>query len=295
MYRSCPACSSKNFLVYTEERLNLEKLNKFSYASRKMPEFMCLKLVCCNDCTLIYAPVIPSGIKLEKSYTEALFDSSSEANAAAHTYANILKPFLNKLSIKHAAIDVGAGSGPLLPLLKKEGFSPVIGIEPSEAAIKMAPDNVKNMLRCGMFKKDIVNDLKPSLICSFMTLEHISNPEIFLKESYEILDQNGLIAVIVHNRSALLNKLLGMKSPIIDVEHLQLFNPKSLKRILIECGFINIQIIPVINSYPIKYWIRLLPIPIILKKHLIKAFEYFKLADKKIAFNVGNIAAIAYK
>ncbi|MBM3618988.1 MAG: class I SAM-dependent methyltransferase, partial [Alphaproteobacteria bacterium] len=140
MERSCPVCNSREYAPFADERIDHAKLDDFAYASRKQPEFMCLRLVRCLSCDLVYAPEPTAVEKLHESYSHAAFDSSQEAIAAARSYAKALKPYIGRIPHRHAAVDVGAGSGPLLPLLSDEGFSPVIGIEPSRAAIDAAPE-----------------------------------------------------------------------------------------------------------------------------------------------------------
>jgi len=55
--------------------------------------------------------------------------------------------------------------------------------------------------------------------------------------------------------------VLGRRSPIMDIEHLQLFCPQSLTRILHQAGYEGVEVRPVTNAYPLEYWVRLLPLP----------------------------------
>lgn len=59
---------------------------------------------------------------LHAAYSDADFDSGPEALAAAQTYADALRVHLPGLARRNAAVDVGAGSGPLLPFLQEQGF-----------------------------------------------------------------------------------------------------------------------------------------------------------------------------
>lgn len=293
--RSCPVCASRTHRPFADERIEQDKLNDFSYASRKQPEFMCLRLVQCLNCDVIYAPSPPEKEFLSNAYSEAAYDSGPEAKAAAISYAKALKPHLRQITNREAAVDVGAGSGPLLPWLSEQGFHPVMGIEPSRAAIEAAPPNVQAMLREGMFSQELLAGIRPSLICSFMTLEHISDPSELANTAFEVLEKNGMLAVVVHNWRAPLNRALGLRSPIIDVEHLQLFSEKSLRVLLSKAGFENIKVNTISNSYPLRYWLRLTPLPQRLKKTITRALEFIKIADLKIPIRVGNMIAVGVK
>lgn len=61
---------------------------------------------------------------LHAAYADADFDSGPEAIAAAKTYAGALEFHMHAIKGRHAAVDVGAGSGPLLPFMQAQGFSP---------------------------------------------------------------------------------------------------------------------------------------------------------------------------
>ena len=293
--RACPACGGRAYVPFADERIDQNKVNDFTYASRKQPEFMCLRLVRCNSCDLVYAPTPPRKEFLSSAYFEASFDSGPEAQAAADTYATALKPYISRIATRQAAVDVGAGSGPLLPWLKDFGFDPVIGIEPSRAAIEAAPADVQPMLREGMFSPAMLTGVTPSLVCSFMTLEHVAEPGEFVREAYELLAPGGMIAVVVHNWRGGLNRLLGLRSPIIDVEHLQLFSPQSVRQLLEGAGFVSVDQTSISNAYPIRYWLRLTPLPGKLKSGLARALETVGLADRQMSFRVGNMLAVGFK
>lgn len=293
--RACPGCGSRSRSPFAAENIDRSRVTAFTYASRKAPEYMCLELVCCEDCDLVYAPYPPDPDFLSTSYAEAAYDSSEEARCAADSYIRALRPRLRALPSRHAAVDVGAGSGPLLPLLRQAGFSAVVGIEPSRAAIEAAADEVRPMLREGMFTPQMLEGLEPTLICSFMTLEHLDEPGEFARTAHALLAPGGMVAVVVHNRRGLLNRLMGMKSPIIDVEHLQLFSPASITALLKNAGFTEIQVSPIWNSYPLRYWLRLAPLPAPLRKALLWFAQKSGLAGLKIAAPVGNMLATARK
>ncbi|WP_426344286.1 class I SAM-dependent methyltransferase [Pseudoduganella sp. R-32] len=293
--RPCPVCLGRSYAHFTDERIDPARVGALTYASRKPPEFMCLRLVRCKDCDLVYAPPPPAEDFLHAAYSDADFDSGPEALAAAQTYADALRVHLPGLARRNAAVDVGAGTGPLLPFLQEQGFFPVIGIEPSRAAIEAAPPAARPLLREGMFSAAMLEGETLSLITSFMTLEHLRDPGEFVSTAHGLLEPGGAIAVVVHNWRAPLNRLLGPRSPIIDVEHLQLFSPRALHELLARTGFEHIALKPIRNAYPLRYWLRLTPLPASAKRLLLRLLERSGLADRQIAMNVGNMLAVGYK
>ncbi|MNL09625.1 hypothetical protein D3C87_1303920 [compost metagenome] len=103
------------------------------------------------------------------------------------------------------------------------------------------------------------------------------------------------MAVVVHDWRAPLNRLLGLRSPIIDVEHLQLFSPRALRELLQRAGFERIELKPIRNAYPLRYWLRLTPLPAAVKRVALRVLERLGLADRNFAMNVGNMLAVGIK
>ena len=293
--RACPVCGATTHINFADEDIAPERINGFTYASRKQPEFMCLHLVRCTFCNLIYAPHPPDRTFLAAVYADASYDSGLEARCAAHSYAAALAPHLAKVRGRKAAVDVGAGSGPLLPWLLDLGFQSVIGIEPSRAAINAAPEFIRPLLRQGMFAPELLDGVQPSLLCSFMTLEHLDNPGDFMKTVFSLLEPGGMVAVVVHNWQGVLNRILRLRSPIIDLEHLQLFNPSSVHILLKQVGFEKIIVKPIWNSYPLKYWLRLTPLPPHLKKAINLLLNKLSLSNITLPARVGNLLAVGIK
>ena len=98
--RTCPICHSgadkaKSFI---ERNIDPARLSRFSFASRKEPEYMCHRLVQCINCDLVYADQPPDANELAHAYHIAEYDSSEEAHDAATAYIEAIKPTLDKLS-----------------------------------------------------------------------------------------------------------------------------------------------------------------------------------------------------
>ena len=90
-------------------------------------------------------------------------------------------------------------------------------------------------------------------------------------------------------------KLLGRKSPIFDIEHLQLFSPASMRALLDSAGFSRIETYSVFNRYPLKYWAKLFPFPNGLKSGLMALLDKSRVGRWVVPLPAGNLAAIAFK
>lgn len=294
--RACPLCGSTDTgRVFAEANFDPERLDSFAFASRKMPEYMHYRLIDCPVCDLLYATPLPCEDFLATGYGEAAYDSGVEAHYAAATYYAALSTFSNRLPDRHGALDIGAGDGAFLEQLLAHGFDGVIGVEPSRAPIAAAGDDVRPLIREGTFRGDDFAAESFSLVTCFQTLEHLPEPMTMTREVFRLLKPGGAAFFIGHNRRALSARLLGRKSPIFDIEHLQLFSPESARYLLEKAGFRDVRIMAVVNRYPLRYWLRLLPLPVELKRSLIAALDRAGVGGWSLSLPVGNIAVFGFK
>jgi len=289
MQRNCSICALESAHLHLKENFQKEGLNQFSFSSRKEPELFHLRLYLCESCDLIYAnPALEQNF-IEAEYENAAFDSSVEAGYAAKTYAK----YLPQKSLIKSVLDIGCGGGEFLQELQKNGVKNICGIEPSAAAIATAQTSVKKFIRPGFFEKKLFSE-EFDLISCFQTLEHVLDPLQLCIDANSLLKKDGRFFVVTHNFRGKVNQILGQKSPIYDIEHLQLFSPKSLGELLIKAGFSDIKVFPIINTYPLFYWIKLFP-KIPAKKQIISLSKKLKIGYLTIPLPIGNIGAIAYK
>jgi len=293
--RTCPVCrSAERGPVFIEQSTHLGKLDGYAYASRKMPEFMSLRLVNCPSCNAVYAPELPNPDDIKRGYADAEFDTALEAAAAAQSYWDALSSALEDPP-RGPAIEVGSGTGAFLEHLAAAGFSPVIGVEPSAAAIAAATRDAKTMLRLGTFEETEFPLDYFVLFACFQTLEHLIEPSELVASAFRLLRPGARIALVAHNRTAWVNRRLGRRSPIIDIEHLQLFCPRSIRTLLDRAGFADVKVLPLRNTYPLRYWIRLLPLPRAFKNTIIAGLSGLRLDRLPVTLAVGNMLVVARK
>jgi SAM-dependent methyltransferase len=290
--RGCPICgSSDDSRIFATERLDLDALDEHAFASRKRPEHMRLRLVECPGCDLAYASPMPEPEALARAYDAAAFDSAEEARYAAATYADELGGILTELPERRGALDIGTGEGAFLGELLKLGFTEVGGVEPSAAPIEAADPDVATLIEHGVFRPDIRPPGGLNLITCFQTIEHVPNPAQLVGEAAALLRPGGVFAIVCHDRRAPLNRLLGMRSPIIDIEHMQLFSPASVGELLRRAGLRDVGRRTIRNRYPLRYWARLLPLPGRSQGVLASALERSGLGSRPLALGVGNMLA----
>lgn len=295
--RSCPLCGAgadlaEPFLGDTRQE---ERLSNLSFASRKTPEYMSHAMVRCRRCDLAYVDRPPSAALLAESYHNAGYDSAREAEDAADAYVKAIATPVARLSKQHSALEIGTGTGAFLQRLEEAGFAELVGVEPSTAAIAAAPEHRRGWIREGIF---VETDFAPEsfdLICCFMTLEHVPDPGELVASAYRLLRPGGVFVGVTHDRRHWLNRLLGRRSPIVDIEHMQLFSAESATGLLrahdyVEVGGGNFR-----NAYSPSYWLRLVPMPEGLKRTVTGVLQGSLLDRLRIPFNVGNFMSWGFK
>ena len=295
--RDCPVCgaAAESAIPFLESSLDEGRLTNDSFSSRKRPEFMSYRMVRCGRCDVIFANAAPAAWALERAYHDAGYSSAVEAHYAAATYASAIGPFLSRLPTRGAALEIGTGTGVFLAELQRLGFQRVVGIEPSIAAIAAAANGIKPFIQHGSFRGDELPPESLSLVCCFQTLEHIPRPRGFIEAAFCMIEPGGMIALITHDYSATINKLLGKRSPIMDIEHLQLFCPTALRLLVTNAGFEIVNLTSIRNKYPLGYWLNLLPLPRRDKNFMLGTARRLGLVDKALTFDVGNLLTLAQK
>lgn len=295
--RPCPVCSSTDdSRVHAEARVDAQRLNEFAFSSRKLPEYMHHRLVECPRCDAVYAtpvPVTPDG--LAAAYESAAFDSKVEARFASHTYGKLLERLAPTLPSREGALDIGTGDGAFLEVLLAQGFSGVEGVEPSRAPRESAKPDIRSLIREGAFVARAEDQERFSLVTCFQTLEHLYEPMALARDAWNLLRVGGAFLVVCHNRRALPARLLGTASPIYDIEHLQLFSEASLRALFVGAGFSKVQIEPVWNSYPLHYWLKLLPLPGGVKTGLLRWMQEHRVGRLPLKVPAGNMVGVGYK
>jgi SAM-dependent methyltransferase len=295
--RPCPVCGSTDEAneMYPQ-RVDLRRLDAMSYSSRKEPEYMSLRMVVCPGCDLLYAPRIPSSSFLAGAYAETEYDSNIEACYAAASYAESLRGLLERLPDRDSALEIGAGNGSFLSHLRQMGFAQVLGIEPSSNAANAAAPDLRPLIRIESFAAAKLPPAHFSLIVANQTLEHVEDPYRLLAAIRSLLKPGGAVMIVSHNYRHWLMRLMGARSPIVDIEHLQVFSRGSLTRALSRAGFAAPEVKPFKNRYPLHYWVRLVPLPRSIKRPLhtwLRGSAGGWLGGTEIRMRVGNMLAWA--
>ena len=283
----CVICGREGDLAFGE-RFDPALVNSFSYASRKAPELMHFEYLRCDTCRLLYSSKRVSADALEQAYKSAEFDAPLESEYAAKTYRRLSSRFLRS---GDSLLDVGCGDGAFLAECRNLGLN-VQGIEPSDQASDGAEPTWRSLIFNGPYQR-FESEEGFDLITLFQTIEHLDGPMSFLKWAHGRLKPGGHLLIACHDHEAPVNRVMKERSPIFDIEHLQLFSRTALRRALQTAGFEVKSLNRYSNTYPLSYWVRLSPLPTRLKSLLRRSGS--RVGALPVRLPVGNLFGVALK
>jgi SAM-dependent methyltransferase len=269
-----------------------EDLNEEIFSARRVTEHFHYKMVRCKKTGLVFSREILHEDVLERLYSGSKVTFNEYTNVIREDYWKPLSKYVSMIK-KNAALEIGCSNGFFIEELLAQGFQDVMGCEPSREAKEQASPLIKDKIHSGFFNKELYPDNSFDLICIFQTIDHFSDPLDILETCYAKLRKGGVLYAILHNVDALQAKILGEKSPIIDVEHIYLFNPLSIQLAVEQVGFKTVECFPVKNSYPMKYWMK--HVPVFFPKVLSSILSSIGLNNLRIPVRAGNMGIVAQK
>jgi 2-polyprenyl-3-methyl-5-hydroxy-6-metoxy-1,4-benzoquinol methylase len=286
--KHCLFCKDKENIIELYPQTFTDKdLTPEVFSARRTMDNLHYKIVRCKNCGLVFSQEILPPEALENLYSKSKITYGEYTDIIRKDYWQGLERFLGDTP-KEKALEIGCGNGFFLEELLKHGFKEVYGCEPSTDAKNMANPTVKDNIVSGFFKEDLFAQNTFDLVCSFQTLDHLSDPEEIIKSCHGVLKPNGLAYFITHDINSLQAKTLRDRSPIIDVEHIYLFNRDTLRRLFEGKGFKVIKVFGLKNTYPLSYWLKMLRLEIL--NNIIKISG---LGSFGLSLAAGNIAIIA--
>lgn len=295
---NCPICNKKNdYVILYKQNFKASDLNPQVFSARRLPDRVHFQIVKCKNDGLIRSNPIIKGLDLPDLYKKSKFTYDGEIENLTASYLKSIRPVLNKLGKKAKILEIGCGNGFVLEKLYKNGYKNVYGIEPSIDAVRKASGLIRKNISVNILKAGIHKENTFDFIFFFQTLDHILNPNAFLKICNNYLKDGGYLLAFNHNVNSFSSLLLREKSPIIDIEHPYLYNFSTIKQLFKKSGFISERIYSPSNVVSFRHLLKLFPLPLTFKQSVINSKKTFikKFLAKSINIKLGNLCAIAKK
>jgi SAM-dependent methyltransferase len=212
----------------------------------------------CGSCGVIYLYPYLSD-KEEKYFYEKEFEKFMSSRAADHRdWSNVKKHVqTNQDQVKRrwqylaehlhkdkSILEIGCSSGFMLEAFRKKGLN-CCGVEPSGVFLEFLHDNNFEAYKS-------LEELKKKtektfdLIVHFFVFEHISDPLKFLKETYALLNNDGIIIAEIPSSTDVLTSIYNIpefEKFYWSIAHHYYFNPQSIEYIMKKLGY-EYEILP---------------------------------------------------
>lgn len=292
----CAICGTEgNAAVLYPANLDQLVLDPALFSARRLPDRIHYRVVRCNSCGLVRSDPIADPSLLEQMYARADFSYSDELPNLRLTYGRYLAALSRYGARKGALLDIGCGNGFFLEEAMTHGYAAVQGIEPSATALAKAAPHVRSRIIPGVFRPGLFAAEQFDVICMFQVLDHIPDPGVALRECFRIMTPGGLVLCLSHNVESLSARLLGERSPIIDIEHTALYSPRTASRIFGMYGFNISRLSTVWNRYSLCYLASLLPLPTPPKRLILALLKGTSVGRISLTLPLGNLYLVAQK
>jgi SAM-dependent methyltransferase len=263
------------------------------FSARRLPDGVHYRVVRCGRCGLVRSDPVLGADALAQLYRASTFDYGDELDGLRATYRRALERLAELVPGRAGLLDIGTGSGFVLELAQDSGWSGVRGVEPSEDAIAKARPDIGPMIAQDMMRPGLFEPGSFDAVTMFQVLDHMPDPLDLLDECRRVLKPGGAVMAFNHNVSAWSARLLGSRSPIIDVEHTYLYSPSTIRLLFDRAGFEVVSVKPVRNTYSVSYLARLLPLPARAKAQLLSLLQGSKAGQLKATVPLGNLCLLA--
>ncbi len=295
IYQKCALCNKSNYRILYKKNFNESHFNEKIFSARRLPDRIHYQIVKCKKCSLVYSTPVIEYKKLEKLYKKSFLDYDEHLENLKNTYGFYLKS-LEKLHVKKGALlEIGCGNGFFLEEAKKQGYKNVYGVEPGKKSVEKAKQNIRKNIKVSILKKSLFKRNAFDVICCFQTFDHVPNPNEFLEVCHKILKKGGLLLFLHHDIESFSARLLKERSPIIDIEHMYLYSKNTMSEILRKNRFEVLGVGSAFNIHNLGYWLRLFPVPNVIKLFSLRLLRFIHMDQIKIRINPGNIVILGRK
>ena len=201
----------------------------------------------CANCGLMRLDPSPSPSELATFYPSGYWyvpggDAAGRMEEAYRAFVlgdhvRFVNRALSGSGIDGPVLDVGCGGGLFLRLLSRSGRA-VVGLDSQPKAARVAWRRNGVPAICASLENPPLAPESCAAITMFHVLEHLYDPETYLRRAHELLKPEGRLIVQVPNSASWQFLLLGENWNGLDVpRHLTNFRQKDLEALLEKCGF----------------------------------------------------------
>lgn len=232
----CKICGSSNVEIIYKGAIRNGGLEQYTNTDVEMYQ--------CRECNVIWHEEVLENLKdyyESKEYRNSV-DGSSEEEAfyCIHDRESMEKfRYTGTTCFRNKVVaDIGCAGGAFLDYVKGAAKE-VVAIEPSETYRQVL---ARKGFHTYSYAEEALQHSRNSIevLMSFDVLEHVSDPQRFIREVYELLAENGIAIIGTPTDAPVMRELLGEvyeKKVLFSTQHLWIFSEKSLKLLARDAGF----------------------------------------------------------
>ena len=197
-----------------------------------------------------------------------------------------------KKPLNKSLLEIGCAFGFFIEVSQNH-FNKIVGIDISSSAINYAKQNYKNTFLQGNFINHQFNNETFDVICMWDTIEHLNEPDKYIKKANNLLNRGGILALSTPDIGSIVAKFRKENWRMIHPPtHLHYFSSKTMCRLLEnnnfkiiykkKCGFYR-------NIGSMAYIIFVLRLNIPL---LYKLLKFLKISNMNLYLNLNDIMYI---
>jgi SAM-dependent methyltransferase len=230
--RSCPCCNSK------------ERKSIYSQVFESFSEGSLLsgyEIVSCDSCGMVFADNIPEQYVFDKYYSEmSKYESPNHKAGVEIKDVEIYKKIVDFLApyfdLSYSIADVGCATGVLLHEFKKQGFTKLTGLDPSEVCCEIGAELYGLEMRRTTINQLTTFAERYDVVMATGVLEHLCDIKASLAALKSILKPDGKLFLAVPDASQY-DKHFGAPFQYFSMEHINFFGPDSLANLMSRHGF----------------------------------------------------------
>ncbi len=294
-YIKCNLCGKDDYKVLyaavPEEKQEVAR--EYSAGSSEILKDQVVK---CKNCSFVYINPRPKSEDIVEGYSAAKDELyASQASGRIATFRSSIKKIEKFAPNKGKILDVGAACGFFLKAAKDSGWE-VTGVEPSNWMTKWGNDHYGVNIKQGILEEAKFPDNSFDVITFMDVLEHVPDARASLIEAHRILKPGGILAVNYPNFGSNLAKIAGRKWWFLLSVHLWYFTPATIKRMLADTGFEQLNHTHHFQKLNFGYLaMRVKPYNKFLGNFLEKAFNASGLSEKQLMYYASQSLVIAKK
>lgn len=266
--RNCPGCGSsrisdaKTITAKTKaEDLCLEELSS-AWNGKRGQEKTFFSYQRCADCGLLYCPVFFTPAQLQLLYSNMPANMADvPASNLEKTQAGYLAIIGKRSRLCGSYLEIGPDKGFLVKQISRTGhfqnywlFEPNTSVHPELRAA--VTGNATCHIREEMFSLAITPDESIDLAVLVHVLDHVLDPQEILSQVRRKLKKDSTLAIVVHDETSLMAKILGPRWLPYCIYHPELYSPSSIRSLLEKNGFEKVQVRKTTNVFPVNYLLR---------------------------------------